>query len=354
MKIPFSIRSWRDAVARGPTRAYGILCALLYAVCVCALAAAALDRLLVDLVGFSPFFWIGFGRPPVGRPYEMAFFRYVLWGGIGLTVLFYLLFLGTKGRLARGGVLALCLLAHTASGALVFYPTHHLALVEQIRIVNLPSIDYETVFSKEEMLGADIPDYDAFYGHCRGRFLRHRDMLREKWGVEDEKTLEAYFYVNLVSRMYGYGNRDHPEKAGAVALSEDTGWKLVEDVTIRTCVESEIACCNDYVHLLAFLLKRAEIPARQVYVLGHIFNEARLGGGWVVLDATLGLVFHGSWEEIQGRDGGRKDAVRVTIFPHGNLVQEGRHYRSGLGHARLGWLLRVMDRTAPVVKYIED
>lgn len=127
------------------------------------------------------------------------------------------------------------------------------------------------------------------------------------------QTRQAIATMHLVSRLWAPGNRMHPERAGCVRDNEDIGFKFVgqEQTTHATYLGSRIACCDDYAHMLHWLLRRAGLDSRVIVAGGHVFVEARLDGQSRVLDAMANVVVNASWDEINT---GRKAAL--LMLPH--------------------------------------
>jgi hypothetical protein len=240
--------------------------------------------------------------------------------------------------------------------ALLAFPLHFNPIIERLEIDSLPSVRYEEIFSKEPLIKAGIDNPDMLYTVCRDLFDKRKDHLRRVWGIEDEKRLEALFYMNLVSHLWGIGNAEpsNRNRAGCVGYNEETGFRTLKTPSVSTHIQSNIGCCTDHAHILNLLLDRAGIPNRQVSTWGHVFNEARFRDGPLTLDATTNLVFHGDWDTIQNKREANSRMVRVTVFPHGNLVRRGNpFYRVLAGRFRLSWLLQVACRVVPPLSYPE-
>lgn len=340
---------WQEA-ARRPTLSFGIACISLCLFYLLILASPAMDRLLRDWTGCSILYLIGSG-PSIGHG-KMRLFRLALWGYPIIVACLYLCMLRAKGNIARLMLIFPVALMYLASSALLLYPTHYYSLIEQIQIVDLPSVEYEEIFSKKPMLEADIKSYDDFHAHCRERFLKHKDYLMEKWGVRDESMLQAIFYTNLVSHMWGYGPADNRELRGRMIVDVKNDFKPANKPNIQAYIKGQTGYCVDSAYVLKTLLDRAGMKNRIVHVPGHVFNEALCEDGWIALDASTNMLLHGSWKDIHERRGRGRDVVKITIFPHQNLVEKDNpSYRSRMGHFRISWLLQIIDRTAPPIAY---
>ncbi|GIW78285.1 MAG: hypothetical protein KatS3mg105_0092 [Gemmatales bacterium] len=129
----------------------------------------------------------------------------------------------------------------------------------------------------------------------------HDDYLARRWQVTEPDRLKTYFFLNLVSHGWAFGNQHHPDRPASIFSNEENGWRQPRPgpATIRDYLDANIACCNDYAYLLKFLLDREGIRNRLAAIPGHIFNEVYLDGGWHVVDATTNMVFDASWHSIQ-------------------------------------------------------
>lgn len=228
----------------------------------------------------------------------------------------------------------------------------HLSL-RVLKIKNLPSIRYDAIFSKHHLLRADINSFDDFYWFCKNRFKSFSRYLETKWGIHDKKKLEGIFYMNLVSAMWGFGNKINIDKKGCVRANENNNWKTIpaEKINVRTFIDSGIGCCTDSAYLLSYLLDRANIKQRLINLPGHFLNEAYFGGRWYTLDAHTNIMFHSSWKEIQNYDKESGEIV-VAIFPHNNLIAgENPFYREGVGHFRIILLMQAVHKVTGKLEY---
>ncbi len=222
---------------------------------------------------------------------------------------------------------------------------------DELKIVALPDIDYGRIFSKSKLRQARIESYGDFHAFAESRYETTRDSIASAWDLNDEQLTISFFYVNLVSRMWGFGNpsSENSQRSGCVASNEMTGFQTIEYPTIQTYVQSDIGCCTDHSHLMAFLLTRSGITNRRISAGFHTFNEALIDNRWVVLDATHNSAIKGSWETIQNRQRGTPGAVTVILFPHHNLIEvDNSDYRPLMGAIRLSWLINIVKCSAPV------
>ena len=222
-----------------------------------------------------------------------------------------------------------------------------------LKIKNLPSIRYDDIFSKRHLLQANIKSFDDFYRFSKNRFISFSRYLETEWGIHDKKKLEGIFYMNLVSAMWGFGNKVNTEKKGCVRSNEKNNWQTIpaEKITVRTYIDSGIGCCSDSAYLLSYLMDRANIKQRLINFPGHFLTEAYFGNRWYTLDAHTNIMFHSSWQEIQNYDK-KYGKIVVTIFPHNNLIAgDNPFYREGVGHFRIILLMQAVHKVTGKLEY---
>jgi len=223
-----------------------------------------------------------------------------------------------------------------------------------LKIKNLPAVEYDSIFSKYHLLQADIKSFDHFYRFAEQRFKSYSHYLETKWNIHDKKKLEAIFYLNMISAMWGFGNKINKEKKGCVRFNENTNWQTIpeEKITVRTFIESEIGCCSDSAYLLGYLLDKADIKQRVIRFPGHVLNEAYLEDRWYTLDAYTNMMFQSRWQDIQNYDK-KSGEITVTIFPHHNLLSgENPFYREKIGHYRIILLLQAVYKVTGKLQYL--
>jgi hypothetical protein len=222
-----------------------------------------------------------------------------------------------------------------------------------LKIKNLPSIEYASIFAKHHLLQADIKTFDDFYRFAEKRFKSNSHLLEAKWKIHNKKKLEAIFYMNMVSAMWGFGNKINIEEKGCVRYNENNNWETVpvEKMSVRTYIESDIGCCSDSANLLSYLLDRANIKQRLIRFPGHVLNEAYFEDRWYTLDAYSNMMFHSSWQDIQNYDK-KSGEITVTIFPHNNLL-DGKNpfYREDTGRFRIFLLLQAVHKVTGKLAY---
>jgi len=314
-------------------------------------ALPSLDLMLETYTSFSMLRYVGMGQQIGPNKIRFMFFALAACATLALMSCFALGWKRSRAAAAMFGVLCGSLLLSLYS--LLAFPLHFWPIIERLEIVNLPSVNYDEIFSKQPLIKANIDSPEKLYEFCHDQFKERKEYLQRVWGIQDQKKLEALFYLNLVSHLWGLGNADpHSNSSGCVANNEEIGFRTVEAPSIRFYLESNIGCCSDHAYILKMLLDRAGIPNRRVVTWVHVFNEARFSDGWLTLDATTAMVFHGDWEAIQRKLGADSRPVTVTIFPHQNLVKrDNPYYRIGAGHFRMLWLLSVAGRVVPALSY---
>jgi hypothetical protein len=288
------------------------------------------------------------GQGPAIGPGKLFVMRIALLASMGLLALGYCMLWGRRGKLARMSIIVATVLLTAVTWTLLRQPDFRSDLITKLEIRQLQH--EPTIFAKHASL-AEIDTEDEFFQYCHRRFLEQRDVLQAVWNVDDPRKLEALFYMNLVSGLWGAGNAQHADRIGCVSCNETTGFERLDAVTLKTYLNSEIGCCTDYAHLLKLLLDRAGINNRRVATAGHVFNEVEFDDGWDSLDANVNLWFEGDWASIQQSDASRNTTV-VTMFPHHNMIAgDNPHFRAAAGQFRLHALLTSIHKSAPVVSY---
>lgn len=227
------------------------------------------------------------------------------------------------------------------------------SIYKDLHLESVVSDNVLEIFSKKhiDLIKDEINTFDDFYLYVKSRYQKHKVYLSRIWQVGPEKKLIAIFFMNTVSSLWAYGNKNLTKKPGCVSINEDNDFKEVKNPTIKTYINSKIGCCTDYAFLLAFLLEKEKISNRKVSVQGHIFNEVLINGSWYVLDANTNLMFESSWQEIIHRK--PNQIVKVKLFPHCNLINNGDDfYRPIVGKFILEMIYWALSRSAFVKKYI--
>jgi hypothetical protein len=155
--------------------------------------------------------------------------------------------------------------------------------------------------------------------------------------------------MNVVSGLWSFGNQTEITKEGSVFCNEQNDWHAPPP-SVRVYLASKIGCCTDHAYLTKSLLDHEGIENRLTAIPGHVFNEARLGPNWCVVDATTNLFMEMSWEDLYERKHTR-DSIGVWVFPHPNLMTTSTSdYRSLAGHFRMITLSRIVNRPANLAK----
>lgn len=135
----------------------------------------------------------------------------------------------------------------------------------------------------------------------------------------------AYF-VQWVSGLWSYGNLNNISLAGCVVTNEITGPIDPSMVTVRTFMDSPIGCCTDYTTVLSYLLIDAGLENRVIAGAGHVFNEVKIDGVWWTVDANLGLMYRGTWEQVLDLN----QTIDIIRFDHAGMTLGSPVYRETL------------------------
>lgn len=270
-----------------------------------------------------------------------------------VTIGIYLYFCRLPGRILRALILLALLPAYTGSfiwykyarGYYEFTDTETSGLwrgLGRLRLTTHNYLNYNSVFSKKQILAARIKTFDQFHDYAEGLFKKFETTTQKAWNLDSRESLKTLFFMNLISRMWSYGNQNHPDQTGCVLNNEKTDFNPLplSTVNFSTYLNSEIGCCSDSAQMLKFLLDKSHIVNRLIEIPGHVFNEALVDGFWWALDPTLSLVYQAPWQAITAP--GLLDTVNIRIFP--NMSMENRipsRYRSAAGAFRHYMLLRV-------------
>lgn len=220
--------------------------------------------------------------------------------------------------------------------------------------VNYPSFNFSTIFNRRMIPIDKINSYDDFYLYARSIYDQNLDVLEEGWQLHDSAELKSIYYMNFVSSLWAYGNKDNPEEIGCVFDNEVHGMTHKKDLTVKDYLVSEIGCCDDYARILKLMLDKEKIKNRLVHVRGHIFNEAFFKNKWHVLDANINTMFHDSWFDITFRQPGER--FLISTFPHNNsLFSEPEFFRASVGKFRLEVITAAVKRNLfPTYEYVND
>lgn len=153
-------------------------------------------------------------------------------------------------------------------------------------------------------------DWPTLSDHARRWITSHAQDLPMPADI-DAATRQALATMYLVAQVWGPGNRRETGREGCVRSNEDNGWRIPDTVTLNTYLRARIACCDDFAHALHWLLREQGFESRMVTAGGHIFVEARLPGGWRMLDAFAAIYVDAPFEHVNR--GGR---ARVFLGPH--------------------------------------
>lgn len=224
----------------------------------------------------------------------------------------------------------------------------------RMRFEEYPNLDYDQVFSKDTLRFSRVDTFIDLSRFAEERFSKLRPELESAWGAKNGTYLKPFFYLNFVSSLWSFGNRVSPEKTGCVLVNEKTNFEPIpeEKINVKTYIESAIGCCSDYAYMLHFLLSQAHFESRLVEIPGHVFNEVKLDGKWMALDANINVFYRQSWQETVSNSG---KEIGVVTFPllalNPNAKQSYRPLSGSFRQLMLGRLAMGLD--APV-QYSQD
>jgi hypothetical protein len=141
----------------------------------------------------------------------------------------------------------------------------------------------------------------------------------------DPTTRRTLAYMHLVSQLWAPGNLHRRDREGCVRSNEDGQWRFVSDadIDVTTYLKSRIGCCDDYAHMLVWLLQQEGIRSRLVVAGGHIFVEAWLRGAWRMVDANTNAYADHAFAQFSRPDG----QLRVMLANHPATVAGHPLYR---------------------------
>jgi len=275
-------------------------------------SAAYISNYISIQTGFDPLSLIGSGG--VLGPKKILALEYLAVAGVGVLLVGCIFTAKHPGMLVRLAVLSVI--------APIILATHLWLNVaplgqaqKRINIVRLSTVDYDAIFNDEQIKRGAIRTYAEFQMAVDRNFERHRDVLSERWGIQDEQKLRVFFYLNTVSNLFSFGNQDIRKAGGCAGESEQFGGKKrsYRALGVRFFTESEIGCCTDFAQLIKLLLDGAGMESRivAIHMHGHVFNEVQLGGKWHALDANIGGFYDRSWNAIVDS----QEPFFVTVFP---------------------------------------
>lgn len=190
----------------------------------------------------------------------------------------------------------------------------------------------------QKLILSDPPnDFLSLHDLIEQDFSRNLNPLKKTWNGLEGDALKALYTMNVVSRLWAFGNESHPDQVGCALQNEQTDFKAQAFDGVQTFIRSPIGCCSDYAYTLKKMLDLSKVENRLVEIPGHVFNEARIDGQWWTLDATTNMAIPQAWSSLVAERPPNK--VKVFTFPHWNLrAQTTQDYRSKVGVFRLYFL----------------
>lgn len=115
------------------------------------------------------------------------------------------------------------------------------------------------------------------------------------YGPEGAKAL---FLMQCANLMWSYGNPVESTLPGRVINNEQFVVTDKDQITFDLYLHSEIADCQDYAALTAYLFTSEGFENRIVLTTGHVFNEAKINGEWWTFDATMDVAYRASYQDV--------------------------------------------------------
>ena len=157
----------------------------------------SIDRFILVISGESLLTHIG-NSPFIGSG-KLLIINSVLASAIFITLALFIIYLKQKNILARSFFTCVLFGFYFVSYVQIFNPIYRNELIQQVQIVNYPSVNYTEIFSKQHITNHKIDSFDDFYTISKSRFNKYETYLIDKFGITDSKKVESIFYLNLVS-----------------------------------------------------------------------------------------------------------------------------------------------------------
>lgn len=232
-------------------------------------------------------------------------------------------------------------------------PVVDLERIKKAHIINLSASNNMEWFDRRFLDEPHIYTSDDFYFRIMEHYVEIKDDLQREWRVTNEDLLKSLYFMNVVSNMWGYGNKGADTKTGCACTNEinehafPCETQFVENP--EAYIYTKIGCCADSARVMRFLLTKAGIKNRYMQNPGHVFNEAWLQGHWQALDATTNMWWRDSWENIQNAE--THYSFSVTVFPMYGEVYGHEFYRPFVGTFRNYMILEAVYKMAKNIKH---
>ncbi len=317
------------------------------------LSVPVFDRAVFALIGIDPLERLGNGLGIGQGKYNAA-----LLVTVAAAALLAVLLAATLGRPGRRYRAAAFLLAVTGLASIPLWYQQarddgFWRSIQRLDFVNLPTADprIDAIFDRRQIPDSALTSFEAFAAYAEKRHAEIAGILARDWRLGSDEVRKAAFFAGLTGTLFAYGNKDHPEAEGCAANNELRAAPAATCLPAAEFLHSRIGCCDDYAHLMKYLLDDAQIPNRLVQITGHIFNEIDAAGRHYVVDANTGLVADRSWEAITTAQAG---SFHVYLLPLAGLMDAAAdNYRPLLGHLR-GAMLRMMAQGGAPWTYHEQ
>ena len=224
--------------------------------------------------------------------------------------------------------------------------------LKKLQIKNLTYLIDGKIFDRSSFMNP-VPTTDSeLYQVTINQFNKYKSQLKSLWKIDNDDLLLTLFFMNVTTRLWGFGNIENTKIAGCV-FDNETHFPLPASTSsskrYATYIKSNIGCCNDYADLLQFFLNKADLKNRRVNITGHVFNEVYIDGKWMAFDPSVNFWWHDSWYNIQNAD--EDTPVVVTIFPNDGTLAENSLYRPLSGQFMIYMLLGAAYKTSKDISY---
>lgn len=223
--------------------------------------------------------------------------------------------------------------------------------LKKIQIKNLTYLVDGKIFDKSSFMNPLPTSDEELYQKTMNQFNKYKNQLSSQWKVNNNDLLLTLFFMNVTSRLWGFGNIKNTNIAGCV-FDNETHFPMRSSSPSKryvTYLKSDIGCCNDYAYMLRFFLNKAKLKNRLVRIPSHVFNEVFIDGKWMAFDASANLWWHDSWYNIQNAD--EDMPVVVTIFPNDGTLIDNPLYRPLSGQFVIIMIVDAVYKMSKNIRY---
>lgn len=225
--------------------------------------------------------------------------------------------------------------------------------IKTVNIINLSASNKMEWFDRKFIDENRVTTTNDFYNLIMQHYYDIHDEIQQEWKIYDEDLLKSIYFMNIVSNLWAYGNKDAVTQLGC-ACSNELNPNAFPCTTqfednVEGYVYTKIGCCSDSARIMRFLLTASGIKNRYMQNPGHIFNDVWLQGHWQSLDATTNMWWRDSWENIQNAE--THYHFSVSIFPMYGEVLNHPFHRPFIGVFRNFMLLEAVYKMAKDIKH---